>query len=225
MITAITPTCDRPFGIALCEKYMARQTVQPDEWIVADGGQIPAKLSMGQRHLWEKRDPGPGNLTANMRRAVEAAEGDLVVIVEDDDWYRSDHIEMAVQGLTEAPVYGCGWLQYYHVPDRRWARFRNRGSALCQTAFRASEKRRMLGAIDAAQSSGSYGIDGMFWTGRESLANGPQTVIGMKGLPGTKGLGVGHRSHPRVNWKHDPDLCELRRWIGNDATEYEKCSV
>src|SRR5690606_25010357 len=46
-ISIITPTADRPRGIELCERYMARQTVQPHEWVVADGGHIPAKLTMG----------------------------------------------------------------------------------------------------------------------------------------------------------------------------------
>lgn len=38
-VSVITQTADRPRGIELCERYMARQKVQPHEWIVADGGQ------------------------------------------------------------------------------------------------------------------------------------------------------------------------------------------
>lgn len=221
MITVITPTCDRQFGINLLEKYVARQTVQPDQWIVADGGQVPAKLTMGQTHIHNPRPPGAANLTGNMLAALDAAEGDVVAIMEDDDWYRADHLERALDGLSRAPVYGCNWLHYYHVGDRRWAKLQNRGSALCQTAFMSSEIDRMMNATKRAMNAGTYGIDGQFWTGLEAHATGPQTVIGMKGLPGTRGLGVGHRSHPRLRWTPDPDLSELRRWIGDDAALYE----
>lgn len=224
-ISVITPTCDRPFGIALCERYMARQTVQPDEWIVADGGQALAPLTMGQTHIHEPRPAGAGNLTGNILNALDAVTGDVVVIVEDDDWYRTDHIEMALEGLAGAPVYGCNWLHYYHVGDRRWSKFRNRGAALCQTAFRRELLDRMKASAEYAASHASYSIDGRFWSGLERYATAPQTVVGIKGLPGTKGLGVGHRSNPRVNWTHDPDMTELRRWVGSDAENYASCAV
>lgn len=221
MITVITPTCERQFGIDLLEKYVARQTVKPGQWIVADGGQVPAKLTMGQTHIHNPRPHGAANLVGNMLAALDAAEGDVVAVMEDDDWYRPDHLERALEGLLEAPVYGCNWLHYYHVGDRRWAKFQNRGAALCQTAFMSSELDRMRSAAKIARGMNSYCIDGSFWTGREQHATGPQTVIGMKGLPGTKGLGVGHRSHPGVRWTHDPAMAELRRWIGEDAALYE----
>lgn len=221
MITVITPTCDRQIGINLLEKYVARQTVQPDQWIVADGGQAPAKLSMGQTHIHNPRPPGAANLTGNMLAALEAATGDAIVIMEDDDWYDPRHIERAMEGLVISPVYGCRMLYYYHIGDRRWAKFQNIGAALCQTAFRITEKGRMMASVEATQRAGAYNIDGQFWAGFTHLAIGPQTVIGMKGLPGTKGLGVGHRSHPRVHWTPDPDLVELRRWIGADVSLYE----
>lgn len=224
-ISVITPTCDRPFGIKLCEKYMARQSVQPDEWIVGDGGQTPAPLTMGQTHIHQPKPPGAANLTGNLQAALEAVTGDVLLIMEDDDWYRADHIEKAMQGLVEAPVYGCNWLHYYHVGERRWSKFRNRGSALCQTAMRGDMIGRFRAAVAYARQHGSYGVDGRFWSGLESHATAEQTVVGIKGLPGTRGLGVGHRSHPRVRWQHDPDLSELRRWIGEDAEAYRSCAV
>src|SRR5687768_6841694 len=51
VITVITPTADRPAAWPLAERWMARQTVQPDQWIVADDGIAPAPLTMGQQHI------------------------------------------------------------------------------------------------------------------------------------------------------------------------------
>lgn len=89
-LSIITPTCDRPAGIALCERYMARQTLQPHEWIVADGGSTPAALTMGQVHLHHPGERGAANLAGNILRALDAVTGDAVVVWEDDDWYAPD---------------------------------------------------------------------------------------------------------------------------------------
>src|SRR5690554_6746949 len=109
-ISVITPTANRPAGISLCEKYIARQTRQPDEWIVADGGTDKAALTMGQVHLWQPMDPGAANLASNIIRALDAATGDIIVIVEDDDHYAPHHIEQCIKGLTKQSAYGCPTL-------------------------------------------------------------------------------------------------------------------
>lgn len=221
-ISVITPTADRPRGIELCERYMARQTVQPDEWIVADGGQIPAKLTMGQVHLHKPSPPGAANLAGNILRALDAVTGDIVVIVEDDDHYAPNHIAACVAGLKRWPAYGCARLLYYNVEHRCWVQMANRGSALCQTAFRRELIPEMQRAAREAMEAGSYGIDGRFWASRRHMAIGPQTVIGIKGLPGTPGLGVGHRpsSKPGRQWRPDPEMKILRQMIGADAENY-----
>lgn len=221
-ISVITPTADRPRGIELCERWMARQTVQPDGWIVADGGQVPATLTMGQIHLHQPSPPGAANLAGNLLRALDAVTGDVVVIVEDDDYYQPTHIEECVRGLRNRPVHGCPRLLYVNVQHRCWVQMGNRGAALCQTAFVRAEIPAMRRAAERARQAGRFGIDGNFWSGREALATGPATCIGIKGLAGTPGLGIGHRprSAPGRRWHPDPNLSELRRLIGADVEHY-----
>lgn len=221
-ISVITPTADRPRGIELCERYMARQTVQPHEWIVADGGNVAAKLTMGQRHLHHPSPPGAANLAGNIQRALDAVTGDAVVIVEDDDHYSPGHLAACRVGLQANPAYGCSWLIYFNVAHRCWVKMANRGSALCQTAFRADLIPEMLAAAREASAAGKFNIDGRFWANRTRMATGQQTVIGIKGLPGTPGLGIGHRpkSYPGRNWRPDPKLEHLRKLIGEDVENY-----
>lgn len=221
-ISAITPTADRPRGIELCERYMARQTVLPDEWIVADGGQTPARLTMGQVHLHEPSAPGAANLAGNIMRALDAVTGDVVVIFEDDDRYAPNHIAACVAGLKRWPAYGCARLVYFNVAHRCCIQMANRGSALCQTAFRAELIPAMRRAAEEATVAGDFGIDGRFWAPRKHMATGPQTVIGIKGLAGTPGLGIGHRpkSSPTRRWRPDPELQHLRQLIGDDVENY-----
>lgn len=220
-LSIITPTCDRPAGIALCERYMARQLLQPHEWIVADGGSTPAALTMGQVHLHHPGERGAANLAGNILRALDAVTGDAVVICEDDDWYAPDHLAQCARGLRLESVYGCRTLKYYNLAERCWAKFGNNGAALCQTAFVREEIPRMRAAAQAALDAGDYKIDGRFWKDRIHLSNGPTTVIGIKGLPGSAGLGIGHRPKERPGlWKPDPDMRKLAEWIGGAVESY-----
>lgn len=218
-ISVITPTCDRQAGIALAEKYMARQTLQPHEWIVADGSATPAVLTAGQVHLHVPAAPGAANLANNMLRALDAVTGDVVVVVEDDDWYAPEHIDTCVHYLQYNKAYGCPRLQYYNVQHRMWRAMKNNGSALCQTAFSADLIPRMRNSIEAALAHNDFGLDRRFWAGIQGLAVGPVTTIGIKGLPGCKGLGIGHR--PDGRWFKDPQFKKLREWIGDDVENYE----
>jgi glycosyltransferase involved in cell wall biosynthesis len=221
-ISVITPTCDRPAGIRLAEWYMARQTLRPHEWIVADSGASPAVLTMGQLHMHVPSPPGARNLAGNLLRALNVATGDAVVIWEDDDWYSADHLAVCAAGLAKAPAYGCATLNYFNVEHRCWVRMANRGSALCQTAFRAELIPEMHRAAKEAYAANDFGIDRRFWSKRQGLARGAQTVIGIKGLPGTAGLGIGHRPRtgPGKRWVTDTSMAQLKEWIGPDVENY-----
>lgn len=219
-ISVVTPTCDRPLGVKLCELYIARQTLQPHEWIVSDSGVTPAGLTQGQIHLHQPAPPGARNLACNIMRALDRVTGDIVVIAEDDDWIAEDHIERCVEGLRKRAAYGCPALNYFNVAHRCWVAMKNRGSALCQTAFRRELIPEMRAAAQAAHSAGDFSIDGRFWAHRQREAKGAMTVIGIKGLPGTPGLGIGHRPKHSRGWRPDPLFRQLERWIGKDVENY-----
>lgn len=210
MLTVITPTCDRPMGIALLERWMERQTVQPNRWIVSDGGRNKAALTMGQEHIHLPSEPGARNFTGNLLRALDLVDGGAVVVMEDDDWYAPEHIERCAEGLEEAMSYGCSTLKYFNLPMRSWQVIANPGASLAQTATRDIEELRR--AAHVAFLAGDYKVDKRFW---RFAPDGAQTVIGIKGLPGTKGLGLGHKPG---NWNYGPD--KLREWIGEDANAY-----
>lgn len=208
--------------MALCEKYIARQTVQPDEWIVADGGGVPDPLTMGQKRIWNPSAPGYMNFATNVLNALDAVTGTMVIVIENDDHYAPDHIEQCIKGLAKQSAYGCPTLRYFNVAHRCYVEMRNRGSALCQTAFRRELIPVMRQAAEQSMAARDFSIDGRFWAPRQRMATGPQTVIGIKGLPGTAGLGIGHRpkSSRGKLWRSDPELSTLRKWIGDDADAY-----
>jgi glycosyltransferase involved in cell wall biosynthesis len=223
-VSLITPTCDRPVAFALTEAFMGRQTRQPDEWIVADGGRTPLTCTRGQRHvLGAAINPGPENFAANVLRAVDAATGDLIVVIEDDDWYHPTHIEQLVARFDHPKVLIAGDddQRYYNVARRCWRVFQNKGGCFCQTAFRRDLIPTLRAVTRECEARRSYGVDTKFWASvpmEQWSLRRDHTVVGIKGLPGQAGLGIGHR--PNHQWNADPTLEHLRQWVGDDVALY-----
>lgn len=214
-ISVITPTCNRPKGIEYLKEYMARQTIQPDEWIVCNGGD---KINDPQiKEIHDPRPAGAGNLANNISNGLQECSGDIILIMEDDDWYAPNHIEVQLKHLENCNATGDNTLRYYNLHRRAWRVMRNRGAALCQTAFRRKVIDHMTKAVAQAVRSNSFGIDGLFWQSVPKTVHNDHTVVGIKGIEGTPGLGIGHR--PDGNWTQGAN--KLREWIGTDADKYE----
>lgn len=225
-ISVITPTADQPLGMALAEQYMARQTVQPHEWIVADDGVQHARLTMRQTHLrLPRRYDGGRSLASNILEALPEVTGDVILIWEHDDWYAPDHIETCLRTLKHHLAAGSLGQRYYNVPLRLYASLTNKGSALCNTALQSSAMDYLKAAALRVLDSGGIGVDRLFC---DSLPTGAgnvhhyNTVVGIKGLPGRKGLGIGHRPRQGFSrrWRRDPDFSLLQAWVGADAANY-----
>lgn len=211
-ISVITPTCNRLVGIKHLIDYMERQTVQPDEWLICNGGDHIGLAN----ELHDPRPAGHDNLANNISNGLDAARGDVIIIMEDDDWYDATHIEVCLKHLQNADATGDQTLRYYNIPRKSWRVMRNRGAALCQTAFKRSMLPVMRSAVGRAIKHGNYSIDAYFWQSVKSPTHNDHTVVGIKGLEGQAGLGIGHR--PDGNWTRDEN--KLRQWIGDDASRY-----
>lgn len=224
-IAVITPTADQPTGMRLAESYMARQTIQPDTWIVTDDGEVPATLTMGQDHIKRARNGEGGlSLAGNLLVALDHLDDsyNVIFIWEHDDWYAPDHIATSINQLQSADITGSKWQRYYNVEHQLYKVMLNVGSALCNTSFRSKFKDRLRRACEHAIAHNHYGIDRRFWdtmTGARKNIHGIDTVVGIKGLPGRAGLGIGHRPK-KDHWVFDDGHVVLKHWIGDDARNY-----
>lgn len=219
-VTLITPTADRPAAWPLIERWMAAQTVRPTQWVVADDGEHPAPLTMGQTHIRRPRThTGGASLAHNILAAIPHVTGDAVLIVEDDDYYRSGHIEVCTEELRKNAAAGCRWLNYYNLQAGGWRRIKNACAALCNTALRAEALPLLDEAANDALDQGIYHVDRLFWqrVGYAGLHD-RETVVGIKGLPGMPGIGIGHKQDAK--WNRDRGA-KLREWLGDDARCYE----
>lgn len=223
-LTIITPHCDRPEALSLCERWVGRQSRKPDQWILVDDGHIAAEPSAGQDHVRRPAgDPGFLSLCRNLLAALPLVKGEIVAVIENDDWYAPGHLSDLADRLERVALAGSIWQPYYNLPTKRWHVFRNIGASLCQTGFRRELLPLFRQAIETCIEKQTYGVDGTFWRvcrARDVHEDNPEirTSIGIKGLPGRAGLGVGHR--PDKRWDLDENGDVLREWVGADADVY-----
>jgi len=125
-IATLTPTRDRIELFGFCQDQIGWQTVQPLE----------------RYHvIYDAVDNQP-DITKRIREGYELAKKDgidWIVIFEDDDSYRIDHIERYARFMDRYDFIGDQESLYYNIKTKRWRSFNHpRRASLFTTAFRIS---------------------------------------------------------------------------------------
>lgn len=243
LVTLITCTGSRPDAITLCQKYVARQTVNksgmPIQWlIINDSPSIPIVIIPEIKalknievevviptQLWKE---GINTQRGNMNAGIEKVKGDVIFPWEDDEYFRSDYIETMLFLLQKWDVVGQTNSKYYNIKERKFIEWRNvKHTSLVETALKKSK----LDCLFRAVNSGQLFFDIMLY---EILKNEQHShfmfdhiglVYGMKGLPGRTGIGAGHRNLDK-GWCDDPFFKQLQGWLGvEDAKVYMNMAV
>jgi len=226
MITAITPTGDRPLPLALCRRWMRMQTVQPDQWIIVDDGKKPAEPFPEADYIRRNPQPGepPFTLNLNLKAAVPYIKGGKILIIEDDEYYAPKYVETMAQELDDFEVAGIQQSKYYHLATGGYVQIGNVAHAsLAQTGFRSSFLPTFKRALAAEQTT--Y-LDMRLWKAATAENRGhlfidtPDSLyVGMKGLQGRHGIGRGH--DPKMYGANfDIERNILKKWIPKDYKVY-----
>jgi len=108
-ISVVTPTRNRADMLPALEACIRAQTLLPDEWIIADSSDerreyTTVMRTRAARQRMETRwFPIEHHNTGFARnRSVEAATGDIIVHMDDDDFYGAGHIKYLVEGLIQS---------------------------------------------------------------------------------------------------------------------------
>lgn len=225
-ITVLTCTSDRPEALALCEKYVARQTHQPHQWIVLDDGTQPARCTMGQDYLHNPNWRGKYSMCLKVLHAIESGmiEGDALMFIEDDDWFAPGWVEWCAKHLENYDMVGQGSAFYYHVGKRWWSDCKNiRHASLCQTAITRAMFEKVANTIRAYWSPF---FDTRLWTLQcrkylhIPLKPEERLLVGIKGMPGLRGYSGEHQQVIPPGANIDPGLLKLWQLIGEDAAAY-----
>jgi hypothetical protein len=153
MITAITPTGDRPLAMSLCQRWMTNQTVKPDQWIVVDDGKTPIVPTVPMEYV--RREPCAGDpkhtLAINLIQAIPLIKGDKILIIEDDEYYAPTYVEEMSKHLDGSKIAGITQNRYYHLPTGGYYMMHNKGHAsLAQTAFTSAFIPTFQSAVNAS---------------------------------------------------------------------------
>lgn len=207
-IGIITPHQDskRKMFLDRLRFYIERQTLRPDHWIVVD----------------HKEDVLAKDLTKRIRIGFENAIElgcDVVLIMEDDDWYSPNYIQSMVstwelQGKPE--IFGIEQTQYYHIKHRLHVELNHPGRAsLMHTLISAEGIKKIVWPEDSFVF-----LDIVLWkqlTGK-TFRTLPPIAVGIKHGIGSTG-GKGHLETFK-GYQADPEFKRLRQMIGADADFY-----
>lgn len=230
LISLLTPTGGRKKSFALCEKWIREQTIHKDsrykiEWLcVDDYAKDPTPFTCNQILLKNPKEWTPDYNTQrdNCTVLLEAAKGDLIFWIEDDDYYSPEYLETMIKLLEASEVAGLSYARYYHLGVPGYLVMTNyKHASLASTCFRKSLKKRMYRAIN----SGQFYFDIIFWDScmkdgiSSTLLAHKNISIGIKGGPGKAGLSNGHN---KDNYTQDVNLSVAKGWLGENYKEYFK---
>lgn len=235
-LTLITCTGDRHQAFALCDDFIRLQSINDYKWIVVDDGIEPTKLwSWHSGIRLEPLDDPRESFRRNMLTALRAVETDKVMFIEDDDCYHNrTYIELWSALLDKYELVGEARAKYYHVGHRMyWTHPNTRHASLCQTGIRG--RRAIEKCIEYLEKSPHpETLDGGIWK-RMGMPDGVKCllpcsthVVGIKGMPGRKGLGIHHWTAEKLaeaGYQYDPELFKLEDWAGGHAFKYEDFEV
>lgn len=225
MITCITPTGDRHKAFDLCRRWIWHQTVKPDQWIVVDDGidPIPDNSIQGFQYIRRIRQAvePQHTLVLNLAEAVPHIKGDYIFIIEDDDYYHANYIETMVSHLINGKIaVGITRAKYYHLSGKYLININERHASLAQTGFCKSMLPDFVRLLP-----GNPFFDLRIWKqfniyGNFSLFDDQQIPlhVGMKGLPGRRGIGAGHRENSK--YISDTHRIMLKKWVPNHYDVY-----
>lgn len=224
-ITLLSCAVDRPEAWALCEKYMSRQTRPYDQWIVVDDDTPQTVCTLGQDYFYKPEFKGRSSLAKKIKFVLDnnLITGDVLVFIENDDWYSPNYLEMVQARMNGQDIVGEGFAVYYNVKERWWYEHVNmQHASLCATAVSKNVfpalQRLLSTSLDPFVDVRIWGLKQfrkkVFETRRV------KTTIGIKAMPGQPGYGGGHRERDR-GAKDDLTLAKLASWIGaEDAQAY-----
>lgn len=208
-IGVLTPTRgDRPAFLHHSRLLLDRQTRRPDLVALVD----------------EPPRSGEKDVTYRYRRGCEdlAARGaDLIVPIEDDDYYGPTYLETLEREWLRAgrpPIIGYASTIYYNILTHRWARFNHPGRAsMMATAIAAPALRGLTWCADTYPYTDLH-----LWTnlrGATIPLTDPPACIGIKHGFGLCG-GGGHTSAWAAYRHDDPGMAWLRDRVAPASMQF-----
>lgn len=185
---------------------MEGQTVRPEVVVVDD-----PPLSTGK------------DIARRFKLGLERTDGDVVFIIEDDDYYDPTYCERMLEAWERAgkpDLFGIGYSIYYHVGVRRWNRMEHQERASAYCTMLTAEAKKFISLND-----NEVFVDLSIWKSvprRATWSPDRPIAVGIKGASsGALTGGIGH--NPRwggYNANDDKDGAWLESMTGKEAKDF-----
>ena len=117
LVSIITPTYQRPHFLEKALNYVRRQSYSNWEWLIWDDSSepIPLFLQLQNSNIRYIYSPDRLSIGEKRNRLIEQANGEIIVHMDDDDYYHPNYITTMLTQLTnqQADLLNLrGWYVY-----------------------------------------------------------------------------------------------------------------
>lgn len=214
LVSVLTPCFNSVKTIEKTLECIEKQTYQNIEYIIVDGGSTDGTLEVIERHrsrlpkqftLISEKDSG---IYDAMNKGIELAKGQLIGIVNSDDWYENDTVEQIVkyyQGNPYEVVYG---MQRNFLNGKEKATFIYHHNFLPEqmithpTCFVTKETYDKFGVFDLTyRSAADYDLMLRLYESKEVVFTPIERVLSNFQLGGMSSSQIGVRENAAIRYK------------------------
>jgi glycosyltransferase involved in cell wall biosynthesis len=105
LFSVIVPTHNRPDYLAHALDSVRQQTVVDFECVVVNDGGMPVRLPDDARFRLVSKENG--GFASALNAGLQEAKGTYVAILDDDDAFTPNRLELGIRGMAEAPLSFC----------------------------------------------------------------------------------------------------------------------
>lgn len=215
LVTILTPCYNSVNTIEKTLLCIEQQTYQNIEYIIIDGGSTDGTLDVIDRHrdrlpdrfkLITEKDRG---IYDAMNKGIRQASGQLIGIVNSDDWYETDTVENVVKAYqrnTYEVIYG---MQRTYLDGKEKATFIYHHDFLPQqmithpTCFVTRETYEKYGVFDLQyRSAADYDLMLRFWKTQEVMFTPVYKVLSNFQLGGMSSSQIGVQENLEIRYKY-----------------------
>jgi glycosyltransferase involved in cell wall biosynthesis len=214
LVTIITPCYNSEKTIENTLKSIENQTYQNIEYIIIDGASTDRTIDIINSHK-SKLPPKlkvisekDGGIYEAMNKGIKMATGEIIGIVNSDDWYEIDTVEQVVnsyKGNKYEVIYG---MQRNYLNGKEKTTFIHHHDFLPQqmithpTCFVTKDTYNDLGLFDISyRSAADYDLMLRFWESKKVSFTPIMRVLSNFQMGGMSGSQTGVRENAKIRYK------------------------